>query len=159
MKTILVGLLPHVLASVICVVIFTATPIVLYGLIVVISMIANGDMGGPLNFIIVPVFSVILALFTTFILLLPITATLQWISSHLKFSRWIPLIGIFPASFAVFSVVTFTIFKPENVNLTLMLLLVWCVIGSICFALYWIPLNIAETLLNWPFKLRRRSLP
>jgi hypothetical protein len=159
MKTILVGLLPHVLASVICVVIFTATPIVLYGLIVVISMIANGDMGGPLNFIIVPVFSVILALFTTFILLLPITATLQWISSRLKFSRWIPLIGIFPASFAVFSVVTFTIFKPENVNLTLMLLLVWCVIGSICFALYWIPLNIAETLLNWPFKLRRRSLP
>ena len=159
MKTILVGFLPHLLASMICVVVFTASPIVLYGLIVLISMIENGDMGGPLNFIIVPVFSIILALFTTFILLLPITATLQWISSRLKFSRWIPLVGIFPASFAVFSVVIFTVFKPENVNLTLALLLVWCVIGSICFALYWIPLNIAETILNGPFKIRKRFSP
>jgi hypothetical protein len=66
----------------------------------------------------------------------------------LKFSRWIPLLGIFPISFMTFSIVAFTKFKPENVNLTLIILMAWCLIGTICFSLYWIPLNIAENLLT-----------
>lgn len=148
MKSLLVKVLPHILASIICLVIFTATPIVLYGLLVVIGIIFYGDMGGPLNFIIVPVFSVALAIVTTFVILLPITATLQWLSSRLKFSRWIPLLAIFPASFIVFVVIAFTVFKPEDMSSTLAFLLIWCFIGSVCFALYWIPLNLAENILQ-----------
>ena len=156
MKTLLVKVLPHILASVICLVVFTATPIILYCALVVIGIILYGDMGGPLNFIIVPVFSVVLAIITTFAVLLPITATLQWFSSRLKFSRWIPLFGIFPASFIIFAVVAFTVFKPENVSSTLIFLLIWCFVGSVCFALYWIPLNLAETILHWLLQVASR---
>lgn len=141
-------ILPHILASVICLVIFTATPIILYGVLVVIGIIFYGDIGGPLNFVIVPVFSVILAIITTFVILLPITATLQWLSLRLKLSRWIPLLGVFPGSLIVFTTVAFTAFKPENINGTLVFLLIWCLIGSVCFAVYWIPLNLAETILD-----------
>jgi hypothetical protein len=129
MKTLLFKVLPHVLASVICLVVFTGAPILLYGVLVVVGIFLSGDPGGPLNFIIIPVFSVLLAVVTTFILLLPITATLQWLSRRLKFSRWIPLFGIFPASFLVFITVAFTASKPQNVGGTIIFLLIWCLIG------------------------------
>ena len=148
MKSLWGKVLPHILASLICLVIFTATPIILYGILVVIGIIFYGDMGGPLNFIIVPVFSVVLAIVTTFVILLPLTATLQWLSTRLKFSRWVPLCGIFPTSFIVFVTVAFTAFKPENINGTLIFLFLWCLIGSVCFALYWVALNLAETILD-----------
>jgi hypothetical protein len=147
MKTLLVKVLPHILASVICLVIFTATPIILYGALVVIGIIFYGDMGGLLNFILIPMFSVVLAIITTFVILLPIAATLQWLSPRLKLSRWIPLFGIFPASFIIFVAVAFIAFKPENTSGALIFLLIWCLVGSACFALYWIPLNFAETIL------------
>jgi hypothetical protein len=140
--------IPHLLASAICLVIFTAAPIILYGILVVIGLALYGDPGGPLNFIIVPLFSVILALVATFVLLLPITAILQWLSNRLKFSKWIPLLGILPASLVVFITVAFTFFKPKDVGETLIFLVVWCLIGSICFAFYWIPLNFADAILK-----------
>jgi hypothetical protein len=148
MKSIATNVLPHLLASAICLVVFTATPIILYGILVVIGLALYGDPGGPLNFIIIPLFSVILALVTTFVLLLPITAVLQWLSNRLKFSKWIPLLGIFPTSLVVFIIAAFTAFKPKDVGGTLIFLIIWCLIGSICFAFYWIPLNFADTILK-----------
>lgn len=153
MKALVVKLLPHILASVICLVIFTATPIILYGILVIVGLIFYGDPGGPLNFILVPLLSVALALVTTFVILLPLTAILQWLSSRFRFSKWIPLLGIFPASFLVFTIVAFTLVRPDNPTGTLIFLVVWCLIGSACFAFYWIPLNISETILDrfWKF--------
>jgi hypothetical protein len=159
LKSITFGILSHIVASVICLIIFTATPVILYGVIVVISAITNGDVGGLLNFILIPMFSVLLAIITTFVILLPITAVLQWLSSLMKLSKWIPLLGIFPVSLAVFTLVAFTVFKSENVSLTLLLLIIWCLIGSICFALYWIPLNLATNILYWLASIFGRFLP
>ena len=139
---IIIGLLSHAIASVICLVVFTAVPVVLYGILVVIGIAFYDDMGGPLNFVIVPLLSVALALFTTFALLLPITAVLQWAVARRKLPRWIPLAAILPVSFVIFTVVSLIVLKPENLTGALVVPAIWCLIGSICFAFYWIPLNL-----------------
>jgi hypothetical protein len=152
----IVGLLSHLIASAICLVVFTAVPIVLYGILVLIGIAFYDDMGGPLNFVIVPVLSVALALFTTFILLLPITALLQWGVARRKLPRWVPLAAIFPVSFVIFTLVSLIVLKPENLTGALVVPAIWCLIGSVCFAFYWIPLNLSELTLSW---LWRRISP
>jgi hypothetical protein len=145
----LFAILSHIVASAICLVVLSATPIVMYGVMAITGLMIDGDMGGPLNILIVPIFSILLALFTTLVILLPITAGLQWLSARFRFSRWIPLLAIFPTTFAGSALIAFAAFKLGNASETLRIMLFWSLIGSGCFALYWITLNLIEMVLNW----------
>ncbi len=148
MKTLLVRFLSHSAASIICFAVFAFTPMALYGVAVIAGILYNGDPGGWLNFFIVPVFSVGLSLVTTFLILLPITLVLEWLSSRFRLSRWLPLLAVFPVSVVVLTAVIWLAFKPTDMRLTLALLIAWCFVGSICFALYWTILSIGELILN-----------
>jgi hypothetical protein len=137
-------LLAHGTAIAICLVIFSAAPILLYGLTVMLGVIFNGDPGGLLNFVLVPAFSVGLALVTVFAILLPLTVLTQWVCRRFAIPFWVPLAGIFPASTLIFLGLAFLRNPSIEPGLLAALVALWCLIGSVCFALYWIPLQLVD---------------
>ena len=140
MKALTVDLTSHLIAAIISVVALTLGPILAYLALVVVGLVVQGDPGGILNFVLVPVGSLLLAIAISALILLPLTTLIQVACDKLRLSPWVPLILMFPASFLVFGGVGWNWLQPPDTGLFWSIITVWCFLGTVSFAVYWIPL-------------------
>jgi hypothetical protein len=75
----------HILALVSSTVFLVVVPVALYGLLIVWS----GDLGGPLNLIIIPMASAIIGFAISLVVFLP----LSLLSERFDFRRWLRVVG------------------------------------------------------------------
>lgn len=84
----------HTLASAVCIAGFTAFCTLAYYTLVFISVLFTGDMGGPLNFIIIPLLALVFILAGTVLVLFPVTVLSDWLCRsqlRLRFLFQIPI--------------------------------------------------------------------
>lgn len=71
-------------------------PTVLYFLLVITSILTSGDMGGPLNFVIVPAGSAVAGIVLTMLFYLPAGLVVDWWTRRQAVPRWLPFAGLAP---------------------------------------------------------------
>jgi hypothetical protein len=131
-------MLKHLVAAVVSFAVFVGASI----LLVILGMIIGNDPGGPMFF---PIF-VLFALFgaaCACAVLFGVAALLQFIRRWLRFSWWVPVVLVFPLSFAVLALLgTAGSTRPDR------WLLAASGIVSIAFSIYWGALCAAGGILN-----------
>ncbi len=85
----------HLIAFVMTTIIFTSTSIVLYNLMALAGIGYSGAAGGPLNLILVPLFSFLIALIFAGLLCPALAALAEWSCLRWQISRWVPPIVAF----------------------------------------------------------------
>jgi hypothetical protein len=137
----------HLVAVASCITLLTLVPIVFYGLLMIVGLVAFGDAGGWLNVALVP-----LICFTAAVLcaglLFPLAMLLQWLRSRWGFPAWLPLAAAYPVAFALISGIMIVhraglANAPELVGVALISLFVSC-----GFWAYWAPLMAFEAILE-----------
>src|SRR5688572_1798801 len=91
-------LLAHSLAVLFSAAHLTTIPFLLY----LAGMVISNDVGGQLNIVIVPLFSLMVGVTTTFMVYLPIAILFSWLVAKTQLPFWAPLL-IFLSFSLVFS--------------------------------------------------------
>jgi hypothetical protein len=132
-------MLQHLVAAVVSFALFVGGSIVL----VILAMIIGNDPGGPMFF---PIF-VLLALFGAAfacVVLFGVAFVLQFVQRWLRFSWWVPVVLVFPLTFAVLTRLGTTgSSRPDR------WLLAASGIVSLAFSVYWVALCAAGGILNF----------
>lgn len=89
----------HFLAAICSTISIAAILIISYGLLVIVGVIFYGDMGGPLNFILVPLLSFVLGFLMTFVVYLPMSLCFEFWRKHSRLSIWLPPLIAFAVLF------------------------------------------------------------
>ena len=141
MKTssIVTFLLSHLVAAAISFVIFVAVPVVF----TIACTIIENDPGGPMFF---PIFILMCLFFSACACagLFVISGILQLIRLKLPFPWWVPIVMVFPLSFAVLLLI-----GDDASLMPLMSTTSFSILIGSAFALYWLSLSASASVINW----------
>jgi hypothetical protein len=92
----------HILAGICSTAFIAILPIVVYGILVVMGVILFGDVGGPLNFILIPILSLALGVVLSGFVYAPLCLLLAFLRRRWHISPWLPPSVCLLASFLLF---------------------------------------------------------
>jgi hypothetical protein len=145
------GVLSHGFAAFASVVLLTLLPTVGYALLAALSLATEGNMGGPLNLILVPAASLVGALaFTTLSMVLTLVAQLA--RRRRGFTAWVPAVLAFVAGGLLGLVAALAKGAPDLAKSAA----AGGVLFGLAFNAYWLPFSAAHALLG---RLGRRPPP
>jgi hypothetical protein len=91
----------HVIAAIVCVAFFALAPLTLYGSWVIPRAVSAADLGGPLNFVIIPLAGALLGLAVSVVVFLP----LSLLAERFSFRRWWRIVALLTFSLTAIVVV------------------------------------------------------
>ncbi len=143
-------LVSHLVAAAISFIIFVAVPVVF----AIACTIIENDPGGPMFF---PIFILMCLFFSVCacVGLFVISGLLQLIRLKLPFPWWVPIVLVFPLSFAVLLLIGDDASLMPFMSTTSFSLLI-----GFAFATYWLSLSASASIMNWlRTKMRRVTEP
>jgi len=142
------GLLSHAVAALASLVLLTLMPTVAYALLAAMSLATQGDLGGPLNLILVPAASLVGALAFTafsFVVVLLVRAA----QKRRGFGAWLPAAGAFLLGGALGLLAAAARSTPGLARPAL----AGALLFGLAFNAYWLPFSSVHALLG---RLRRK---
>jgi hypothetical protein len=140
----------HLFAALTSVAIATLVPIAAY----MLGILFTGQLGGPLNLILIPLITGALGLAVTLLAYVPISALLDFLASRRRLRRWTP--AAVALALAGGLGIAFLVLRPDDLlgtySFAQFLLFLSCGL-CIGFALHWVALSLAS------FALRRFARP
>ena len=100
----------HVFAVLACITFFALVPLALYGMWVIPRAVSAADLGGPLNFIIIPLAGALLGLAISVVVFLP----LSLLAEYYSFRRWLRIVALLTFSLTAIVVVASVCFSREG---------------------------------------------
>jgi len=144
------GFLSHAVAAVASVVLLTLLPTAAYALLAAMSLATQGDMGGPLNVILVPAASLVGALaFTAFSLV--VALLIRFAQARRPFRGWVPAALAFVAGGLMGLVAALFKGAPDIAPPAA----AGALLFGLAFNAYWLPFLAAHGLLGRAWRGRR----
>lgn len=137
----------HLLAAACSTVFVAAVPVIAYGVLVVVGIALYGDMGGPLNFIVVPILSVFLGVATTVLVYVPLCLGCEFWRRRSRVPVWLPPLLFFAGSLLVFSALFLGVPPPPWVHLGVATAL--GAFFTVGFGIYWLVLSFSDRIAPW----------
>jgi hypothetical protein len=131
-----------------CSAVFVAiVPMIVYGIMVIIGVAFFGDMGGPLNFIIVPVLSVLLGAATTIVVYAPLCFGFELWRRRSRLPVWLPPLLFFAGSMLFFSAVFLRVPPPPIVHMGVAF--AFAGFFTLGFCIYWFVSSFSGMVVSW----------
>lgn len=137
------GALSHAFAALASVVLLTLLPTVGYALLAALSLATQGDMGGPLNLLLVPAASFVGALAFT-VLAGVLTLLVQLAERRRAFGAWVPACAAFLAG----GLLGLAAALARGAPAPLRSVLSGALLFGLAFNAYWLPFSAARALLG-----------
>lgn len=137
----------HLLAAACSTVFVAAVPVIAYGVLVIVGIAFYGDMGGPLNFVIVPMLSVFLGLATTLLVYAPLCLGCEFWRRHSRVPVWLPPLPFFAGSLLFFSALFLQVPPPPLVHIAVATAL--SAFFTVGFCIYWLVLSFSYMIESW----------
>lgn len=136
----------HFLAAACSAVFVTAVPIVVYGVLVIVGVAFYGDMGGPLNFIIVPVLSVFLGVATTLLVYVPLCLGFEFWRRRSRLPIWLPPLLFFAGSLLFFSALFLRVPPPPFIHVGVAI--AFAGFFTVGFCIYWFISSFSDIIVS-----------
>lgn len=144
----------HLVAAAASAVFVSAGPIVLYAILVVVGAVFYGDIGGPLNFIIVPVFSVLLGVGTTCLVYAPLCFGFEYWRKRSRLPVWLPPLLFFAASLLFFSMLFLWAPPPPLIHTGVAA--AFAAFFTLGFCIYWLLATFSDAIISFVRKQLHR---
>jgi hypothetical protein len=152
----------HLFAAACSAVFVAAGPVIAYGVLVVVGVAFYGDMGGPLNFIIVPVLSVFLGVATTLLVYVPLCLGFEFWRRRSRMPVWLPPLPFFAGCLLFFSALFLRVPPPPFVHMGVAFAL--AAFFTVGFSIYWLVSSFSDMIVSWfrkspTIRARRTAAP
>jgi hypothetical protein len=146
----------HVLAAICSTVFVTAVPIIAYGILVIIGVTLYGDMGGPLNFIIVPILSFLLGAAITSLVYAPLSLIFEFAQKRSHIPTWVPPLLFFTASFLI--LLALFLREPPPPLVLIAVTLGFALFFTIGFCIYWLTTTFSDMSISFIRKMANKAM-
>jgi hypothetical protein len=104
----------HVISVLCCIAFFAIVPLALYGSWVIPRAVSAADLGGPLNFFIIPFAGALIGLVISVVVFLP----LSLVAEHFSFRRWWQTVALSTGVLTVIVVIAAVFAGPTEARVT-----------------------------------------